>query len=150
MESVAAPEYHFNEFITQCEQQQRQKIDIQTRLRMELQKWWLKQRDQDDSLSEQKHRIFSLLHRFRCIQQDQNTLIQKEKVRFYLLKNNMDPKDLKKMRNRLKYFIMLNQEHESIISKLREDCVGCRGTSDKVTTTRTNKTRLRVDEGLRI
>lgn len=75
---------------------------------------------------EDKHYIMTMIGQFRNAQEEQNLLIQKEMVRFQMMKNELSSSPnsravLRKMRNRLKYFISLNQDHERIIDKIRED-----------------------------
>ena len=110
----------------ECENIQQEKIKIQAFLRLELQKWRVKRKQQNDTHSAQKHRIFSLLNRFRSLHEEQNVLIQKEKVRLELLRQNLEDCSVKRIRNRLKYFILLNNEHEQLISKIREDAISCK------------------------
>lgn len=79
---------------------------------------------------EDKHYVMCLISEFRNVQEEQNLLIEKEKLRFQMMKNELtscsgDNKTLvRKMRNRLKYFISLNQDHERILTKIREDNQG--------------------------
>ena len=110
----------------ECEKIQQEKTKIQAFLRLELQKWRVKQKQQNDTHIAQKHRIFSLLNRFRSLHEEQNVLIQKEKVRLELLRQNLEDRNVKRVRNRLKYFILLNNEHEQLISKIREDAISCK------------------------
>lgn len=137
MPSTTAPDYRFDEFIYLCEECQRRKRVIEEKLRVALEKLRVTSSNMDgeEMTSEDKHYVMRLISQFRNAQEEQNVLIQKEKLRFQMMKSELgsggggtsDYKaNLRKMRNRLKYFIVLNQDHERIIDKIREDNRGSR------------------------
>ncbi|XP_065647572.1 uncharacterized protein LOC101238082 [Hydra vulgaris] len=118
--SVNPPEYDFKEFVLKCENLQRIKMLLESKIRTELKQWSLKSSSQDISSHEHKKSLYQFIKYFKSVQEEQNRLIQKEKLRFEMIKAEFDETVIYKMRNRLKYFIELNKDHEEIIYRLKE------------------------------
>ena len=78
----------------------------------------------DEHLSvEKKHYVMMLINRYREIQDEQNTLIEREKIRLVMMKEELGSKEnsVRKLRNRLKYLVALNKDHEDIITHIKEE-----------------------------
>lgn len=73
--------------------------------------------------AEQKYFIMSLIDRYREIQEEQNTLVEREKLRLAMMRNELGSKasSVRKLRNRLKYVISLNKDHENIIMHIEQN-----------------------------
>lgn len=75
------------------------------------------------SSAEQKHYVMSLINRYREIQEEQNALVEREKLRLAMMRNELGNKasSVRKLRNRLKYVISLNKDHENIITHIEQN-----------------------------
>jgi len=64
-----------------------------------------------------------LINRYREIQNEQNTLVEREKIRLAMMKGELGSKEssVRKLRNRLKYVVALNKDHEDIITHIKEE-----------------------------
>lgn len=73
--------------------------------------------------AEQKHYVMSLINRYREIQEEQNALVEREKLRLAMMRNELGSKasSVRKLRNRLKYVISLNKDHENIITHIEQN-----------------------------
>ncbi|XP_057290694.1 uncharacterized protein LOC130613352 isoform X2 [Hydractinia symbiolongicarpus] len=121
--AVKSPEYRFGTFVGTCENMQHEKVEIESRLRTDLQKWRRNGLEEED-----KREVYGLLKRFRQIQEQQTLLLHKEKMRLQDMTSQQSENGntSRRLRNRLKYFTRLNKQHEDMISKVRESSIGCR------------------------
>lgn len=139
---ASTPEYRFDQFILLCEECQRRKRVIETKLKEMFEKIRATSNLDQHLSAEQKHYVMSLISRYRQIQEEQNTLIEREKVRLQLMKSELGRKEesVQKIRNRLKYVIALNKDHENIITHIQQERKHFSGNNNS---TITNDLRLR-------
>lgn len=106
-----------------CEECQRRKKIIEEKLRVAFENIRVTSNINDEYTAEEKHYVMRLISQFRQAQEEQDSLIEREKLRFQIMKNELGKNDLnlRNMRKRLKYFISLNKDHARIIEKIRED-----------------------------
>ena len=120
---ASTPEYRFDQFILLCEECQRRKRVIEAKLKEIFEKIRATSNLDEQLSAEQKHYVMSLISRYRHIQEEQNTLIEREKVRLQMMKSELGRKEesVQKIRNRLKYVIALNKDHENIITHIQQE-----------------------------
>ena len=119
----SSPEYRFDHFVVLCEDCQRKKRTIEAKLTTTMEKIRITSNLDGHGTAEQKHYVMSLINRYREIQEEQNALVEREKLRLAMMRNELGSKasSVRKLRNRLKYVISLNKDHENIITHIEQN-----------------------------
>lgn len=110
---------------------------MELQVRIELENWRLRARKGEPS-AECRHRISECLKLFKSAQETQDSLIEKEKSRLANYGNLVDGNAMKKdsllkLKARLRFFSILNKQHESLLEMVRKDVQDCRLICRKMT-----------------
>jgi len=123
--AVSPPEYKFSFFIKQCEQLQQDKYSTHANLRFLIREWKKNVKERQPA-PETRQEIYALLSRFRTLQEEQNILIQRERARMEAIEAEQGEHAANKLRKRIQYFNILNEQNQSLISKVQKDSLTCR------------------------
>ena len=92
---------------------------------MEVLAWRSKAQNGDDG-SVHRDNILALLSKFKGAQQQQDALIEKEKLRLDAFRNCINDDTTNRIKNRLNFFSKLNKQHEVLLELVREDVRSCK------------------------
>ena len=79
-----------------------------------------------DEGTECREKILELLSNFREAQRQQDTLIEKEKLRLDAFRNCINEDTTNRIKKRLTFFQKLNKQHEALLEHVRQDIQDCR------------------------
>ncbi len=124
-------DYRFDRFVRACFQLQKEKKWLEVQVRIELQNWRLRAK-KGESSAECRHRISECLKMFKCVQETQDALIEKEKSRINSYGSDIGEDAVRNLKARLKFFSVLNEQHEALLEMVRRDVQDCRAICRKV------------------
>ena len=100
-------------------------MNWQIQIRLEVVAWQQRAKNGDEGV-ECKERILSLLSNFRDVQQAQDSLIEKEKLRLDAFRNCINEDTTNRIKSRLEFFVQLNKQHEALLELVRQDVQDCK------------------------
>lgn len=128
--SSTPPDYKFEHFMKRCMEIQGQKKNLETQIRVELEKWREKARD-GKPRDECRRNVVGLLSQFKASQLSQDALITKEKNRLDAFRNVVNEDTSQRLKARLEFFSQLNKEHDNLLYLFREDSQECQAICKK-------------------
>ncbi|XP_046845157.1 uncharacterized protein LOC124439004 isoform X2 [Xenia sp. Carnegie-2017] len=126
----SAKDFKFQHFTERCLQLQGQKQDLESQIRMELEKWRGKH-CKDASRDECRQNIIGLLSELKTSQLTQEEMITKEKIRLDAFRNLVNEDTTERLKVRLNFFSLLNKEHDKLLYLFREDSRECKAICKK-------------------
>lgn len=87
---------------------------------------WRKRAQNGGKVDECRERILAMLSRFRGAQEQQDTLIEKEKLRLDAFRNCINEDTTNRIKSRLTFFCRLNRQHEALLELVRQDVQDCK------------------------
>ena len=87
---------------------------------------WQQRAKNGDEGVECKEKILGLLAKFRDVQQSQDNLIEKEKLRLDAFRNCINEDTTNRIKSRLEFFVQLNKQHETLLELVRQDVQDCK------------------------
>ena len=109
--------------MNRCLALQKEKRSLEMQIRAELSNWRSRAK-RGAPTSECRHRLSVLLKGFKVAQEMQDLLIEKEKQR--LSNCHFGTVKAHTLEDKLKFFSLLNKQHESILEMVRQDVLDCR------------------------
>lgn len=118
-------DYKFDRFMSRCLALQKEKKSLEMQIRLELDNWKTCAKNGAPT-SECRYRLSMLLKGFKAAQQTQDILIEKEKQRISSNENEYSKPKVHMLKNKLKFFALLNKQHEKLLEMVRQDVLDCR------------------------
>ena len=122
----------FEHFMDKCFILQKEKKSLELQIRVELDNWRSRAKAGAPT-AECRHRLSVYLKRFKTAQETQDILIEKEKTRLGNYENECDEDKVNELKNKLKFFSVLNKQHEKLLEMVRQDVQDCRAICRKFT-----------------
>ena len=119
------PDYHFERFMNKCLKLQKEKRSLEMQIRVELDNWRTRAK-KGTPTTECRHRLSVFLKGFKMAQEAQDVLIEKEKQRINSFENEYSKTTVIVLKNKLKFFAVLNKQHEKLLEMVRQDVLDCR------------------------
>eukprot|EP00794_Sanderia_malayensis_P015976 gene15976-17585_t len=104
----------FEKFVKVCLRLQKEKKYLELQIRMELENWRGNAKRGAPS-AECRQRISEYLKLFKQAQETQDSFIEKEKLRLLCQGNGMSKEIQRKLKARLRFFSILNRQHEVLL-----------------------------------
>jgi hypothetical protein len=87
---------------------------------------WRKKAKNGGKVEECRERILAMLGRFRGAQEQQDVLIEREKLRLDAFRNCINEDTTNRIKSRLTFFCRLNRQHEALLELVRQDVQDCK------------------------
>ncbi|XP_065068115.1 uncharacterized protein LOC135693523 isoform X1 [Rhopilema esculentum] len=133
----------FEHFMGKCFILQKEKKSLELQIRVELDNWRSRAKAGAPT-AECRHRLSVYLKRFKTAQETQDILIEKEKTRLGNYENECDEDKVNELKNKLKFFSVLNKQHEKLLEMVRQDVQDCRAICRKFTENDDSQIRYRI------
>jgi len=118
-------EYNFERFMNKCIKLQKEKRSLEMQIRVELDNWRTRAK-KGAPTTECRHRLSIFLKGFKVAQEAQDILIEKEKLKLKSFENEYSKAKVLVLKSKLKFFAMLNKQHEKLLEMVRQDVLDCR------------------------
>ena len=118
-------DYKFERFMNKCLKLQKDKRSLEMQIRVELDNWRTLAKKGAPTV-ECRHRLSVFLKGFKAAQETQDLLIEKEKQRISSCENEYNKTKVHVLKNKLKFFAILNKQHEKLLEMVRQDVLDCR------------------------
>lgn len=118
-------DYNFERFMNKCLKLQKEKRLLEMQIRVELDNWRTRAK-KGAPTTECRHRLSVFLKGFKVAQETQDLLIEKEKQRVNSFEKEYSKTKVIVLKNKLKFFAILNKQHEKLLEMVRQDVLDCR------------------------
>ena len=114
-----------------CFTLQKEKQSLESQIRIELDNWRARAK-KGEPTTENRHRLSVYLKRFKAAHETQDILIEREKMRLYSYGNEADSRRVFELKDKLRFFSVLNKKHETLLEMVRQDLQDCRSICRKL------------------
>ena len=111
--------------MNKCIKLQKEKRSLEMQIRVELDNWRTRAK-KGAPTTECRHRLSIFLKGFKVAQEAQDILIEKEKLAIKNFENEYSKAKVLVLKSKLKFFAMLNKQHEKLLEMVRQDVLDCR------------------------
>ena len=118
-------DFKLEKFMNHCFILQKEKKSLESQIRIELDNWRARAK-KGEPTTESRHRLSLYLKKFKAAHETQDILIEREKVRLCSYGKEADSRRVFELKDKLRFFSVLNKQHETLLEMVRQDLHDCR------------------------